>query len=86
MEAGYRERRGLRAEVRMETERACSPIPVPAPSLPRGLVSPRLGYATTGEMAVLGGGGWSRCPPLTHTPTQPRAHSHLPNAMRLNSR
>lgn len=81
-EAGYGEKRGLRVEARTEEGRA-SPILVPAPSLPRALVSPRSGDATAGEVVVRGKGGWSRCTPLTHTPTQPRPH--LPNAMRLNS-
>lgn len=78
-EAGYWERRGLRQDGRGA---GVSPIPVPAPSLPRGLVSPRPRDATAGEMV----GGRRGVVPVSFPntpPTQPRPH--LPNAMRLNS-
>ena len=49
-EAVYRERRGLQQDGRGT---GVSPIPVPAPSLPRGWVSPRPREATARE--VVGG-------------------------------
>ena len=66
-EAVYRERRGLHRDGRGT---GVSPIPVPAPSLPRGWVSPGPGEATAREV-VGGRRGVVRCPPPTHPPPSP---------------
>lgn len=63
-EAGYRERRGLLQDGRGA---GVSPVPVPAPSLPRALVSPRPRDAKAREVV----GGRRGMVPLSSPNTHP---------------